>query len=58
MVRPIFFISLNEVTSYFNDIVQFTIDGVNALLMAISWYIDTEGHPKVAITSRWGIESC
>ena len=37
MVRPIFFISSNEqVISYSNDIVQFSIDGVNASLMAIS----------------------
>ena len=59
MVGPIFFISPNEeVISYSNDIVQFAIDGVNALLMAISSHIGTEGHPKVVMTSKWGVESC
>ena len=43
MVRPIFFIAPNKVISYSNDIVQFAIDGVNASLMAISWYIGTKG---------------
>ena len=43
MIGPIFFIATNEeVISYSNDIVQFAIDGVNASLIAISWYIGTK----------------